>query len=116
MGENCVPQFMQTILRIERECSKDIASIVALAHNAGKFDAQYVYSYCLDHLELLSSPPLLKGNKILLLNVSRIIKFVDTYNFCPVALRKFSKVFNLPDSKDHFPHEWFGKDIFIKTL
>ena len=116
LGLNCVEKFINYLLNLEIQYSEKVSSIYVIGQNSAKFDTHFVYNYCLTHTELLRNAPLLRGNKILLLHVSHKLKFLDCYLFLPLPLRKFSKTFNLPETKAWFPHDWFSKSIFFKNF
>ena len=112
LGEDCIPTFVKFLLNLKLQY-KNIGTIAVISHCGGKFDNVYVYGYLLSNLQLLTSPPLLKGNKILMLKCSRKIKFYDSYNFLPISLRRFHKSFNIPEQKGFFPHRWLDREKFL---
>ena len=115
LGLDCVKKFIKYLLNLEIQYTEKVSNIYIIGQNCAKFDTHFVYNYCLTHTELLRNPPLVRGNKILLLQVSIKLKFLDSYLFLPLPLRKFAKTFNLPKTKAWFPHDWFSKVIFFQN-
>ena len=114
LGLKCVEEFIEFLLRIEIEYSGKLKTIYIISHNGGRFDNYFIFSHLLSNTHLLSKPPLMRHNKILILYMSRILKFLDSINFLPIALDRFAKTFNLKEPKTQFPHGWLDKSKFEK--
>ena len=114
LGLNCVEEFIEFLLRLEIEYSGKLENIYIISHNGGRFDNYFIFSYLLSNTHLLSKAPLMRHNKILLLHMSRILKFLDSINFIPISLDRFAKTFSLKEPKTQFPHGWLDKFKFEK--
>lgn len=97
---------------IERFCSKIISSefkdTTWIAHNSGGFDSNFVHSW-LEKNGVMHSriPSPTSINRSLDTTIDAFnIRFIDSYNFIPMALAKIGPAFNLPDVKGDFPHKF----------
>ena len=116
IGTDCVKRFVDFVLQLELTYGKTVSTIFLIAHNAAKFDSQFLLGHVLSSLDLLKSPPIMKANKLLLLQISNKIKCIDSYLFTPISLKKFSSTFDLSEFKCVFPHDWFTSDIFFTNF
>ena len=75
--------------------------IIAIAHNARGFDAQFI----LDRAILLKWTPklILNGQKIICVKIHHVT-FLDSISFMPMALRKLTEAFGLSATKSWYPH------------
>jgi len=75
--------------------------VVAIAHNAKTFHAQFI----LDRAILLKWTPelILNGLKIVSMKIHHI-QFLDSVSYIPMPLRKPPQAFGLQASKSRFPH------------
>jgi hypothetical protein len=79
---------------------------IVIAHNMGRFDGYFIMNYIINHRCPQDDlpRPLINGSRILCLNYKQI-KILDSFNFIPMALSKFSKTFSLSDAdKGYFPY------------
>jgi hypothetical protein len=79
---------------------------IVIAHNMGRFDGYFIMNYIVNNRcpQDALPKPLINGSRILCLNYKQI-KILDSYNFIPMALSKFSKTFSLSNSdKGYFPY------------
>jgi len=75
--------------------------LIAIAHNARGFDAQFI----LDRAIVLKWTPelILNGQKIICMKIQHVT-FLDSISFMPIALRKLPEAFGLSASKYWYPH------------
>ena len=75
-----------------------------IAHNAKRFDAQFVLRYCV--LNGIKPFCIYNGSKIMYMHVKDYgIKFIDSLNFVQDKLANFPKTFGLTEmKKGYFPH------------
>jgi len=75
--------------------------VVAIAHNAKAFDAQFI----LNRAILLKWTPelILNGLKIVSMKIHHI-QFIDSVSYMPMPLRKLPEAFGLQAFKSWFPH------------
>ncbi|KXJ19736.1 putative DNA polymerase [Exaiptasia diaphana] len=74
-----------------------------MAHNFKGYDSYFLLEYL---CELSERPKVVfRGCKLLYMYYKPLdMKFKDSLNFLPMALRRFSKTFGLEEEKGHFPH------------
>ena len=102
-GDNTVEDFCKWAFR------KDHENCIFVAHNFKGYDSYFVQDYlnknCV-HFDLICT-----GAKIMCLRVPMFgIKFIDSYNFIPMALAKFPETFDRNElRKGYFPH-MFNRD------
>ena len=104
------------MLQMEVEYGADVSVINVIALNAGKFDAWLLLKTVMTNSDLLQKVPIMRGNKILLLQLSKKLRFLDAINYIPQGLASYKKSFNLKVSKTIFPHKWFSKLIFLANF
>lgn len=105
-------EFFKWLFRKEHE------GYTCIAHNGGRYDMHFVKSYMLKNH--IGSFDVIRGCKIVMMDTKEdlthpdrpSLRFVDSYNFITVGLRKFEKTFGLGDSgaKGFFPYEFFTID------
>ena len=87
---------------MEVEYGPKVPVIYVIALNSGKFDAWLLMQTVLANSNLLKTPPIMRGNKILLLQLSKKLRFLDALNFIPLPLSAYSKSFSLNVAKSPF--------------
>lgn len=100
-GDDCVIRFMEHVMDVRKKFKK----ITCIAHNGQAFDLQFVFRYVLQHTQFHSPNVIMRGSKILLLEVGNV-RFIDSLNYFPMALADLPKAFGLSASlrKGYFPH------------
>lgn len=79
------------------------SNICVIAHNFKSYDGHFIISELMKRTKPVKS--VTNGLKILTLLYDNHIRFVDSINFIPMALKKFPKAFGLPDiQKGYYPH------------
>ncbi|KAI8493979.1 hypothetical protein Bbelb_283260 [Branchiostoma belcheri] len=80
-----------------------------MAHNLRGYDSHFIINYLLDNVVVPTV--IYNGAKIMAMQIPQMnIKFIDSFNFLPMALAKFPKTFGFEDiSKGYFPH------LFVST-
>jgi hypothetical protein len=88
------------------------ANTTFIAHNGAKYDFHFVKKYMLDRAIL--SNDIVGGNSYTYSAITRKefrfkgLRFIDSYKFIMVPLRKFPKTFDLQDvGKTYFPYRFF---------
>lgn len=96
--------FIEWILRIEHK------GFTCIAHNAGKYDMHFIKKAMLS--KSIKSKDIVKGNNIFYSHVKKFdIRFIDSYRFIPISLRKFPKTFGITEvAKGYFPYKFFTKE------
>lgn len=89
---------------IFQDCHKGYTFI---AHNSGRYDFHFVKREMLRRN--IKSRDVCNGNTIFYSKETSLgIRFVDSFRFIPIGLRKFAKTFGLKDvSKTFFPYRFF---------
>ena len=83
--------------------SKNHKGYTAIAHNAKGYDSQFILKYCVDNT--LKPYTIYNGTKLMMLDVAKIIKVIDSHNFVVSSLSAFPKTFGLDElKKGYFPH------------
>lgn len=85
--------------------SKAHINFTCVAHNAGGYDAQFLYRYLIENG--LTPQVLFKGCKLTYMHVGHPlnIRVLDSLKFLPMALAKLPKTFGLNEiAKGYFPH------------
>ena len=79
-----------------------------IAHNLKGYDGQFILNWCVNNG--IRPETIYRGNKIMILKVKEFgVRFIDSLNFIPQALRTFPKTFGLSEiKKGYFPH-YFNK-------
>ena len=79
-----------------------------IAHNLKGYDGQFILNWCVNNG--IRPETIYSGNKIMMLKVKEFgVRFIDSLNFIPQALRTFPKTFGLSEiKKGYFPH-YFNK-------
>lgn len=96
--------FVNLILQHNPRYRKKRPRICAIAHNFSGFDGQFVMKTALDRYDTEMSV-IMRGSKILKLNLLNKVTFIDSLNFLPMALAKFPTAFGLEDlQKGFYPH------------
>ena len=95
--EDPVGDFLTYLCEPRPWCNK----VVAIAHTAKAFDAQFI----LDRAIFLKWTPelILNGLKIVSMKIHHI-QFLDSVSYMPMPLRKLPESFGLQASKSWFPH------------
>ena len=78
-----------------------------VAHNGGRYDFHFIRQYMIkNHVQ---SSDLINGNTVMYsFATDWKIRFVDSYRFLPMSLRKFPKTFGIKSkSKGYFPYRFF---------
>ncbi|XP_070556488.1 uncharacterized protein [Ptychodera flava] len=75
-----------------------------IAHNLQGYDGQFILQYC--HENNVQPEVIINGTKIIRIFIPSLnIKFIDSYNFLPVALAQLPDMFELAElHKGYFPH------------
>lgn len=99
-GGNIVEGFFAHIW----EMRKKFKSVVVLAHNGQAYDHHFILRHILENTDL--KPKIIKrGTKLLMVNVGRRIKLIDSINYFPMKLAALPKAFGLTElKKGYFPH------------
>ena len=69
LGTSCVDEFLEFLLQMEVEYGPKVKVIYAIALNSGRFDTWLLMQSILTNSDLLQTPPVMCGNKILLLQI-----------------------------------------------
>ena len=98
-GEKTLENFCDHLLM-----SGDYQGATCLAHNASRYDSQFILQYAVKHKIL---PDVISnGLKLMSLSVCGV-KFIDSCNFLPMALEALPKAFGLNElCKGYFPHRF----------
>lgn len=98
--ENCVSDFVD-FCEVYRPYARGNVSVIA--HNFKSYDGHFIISELMCRNKTLN--PIMNGLKILTILYDNHIRFIDSINFIPMALKKFPKAFGLPDiEKGFYPH------------
>ena len=102
-GDNTVKDFCEWVFR------KDHEHCIFVAHNFKGYDSYFVQDYL--NKECVQFDLICTGAKIMCLTVPMFnVKFIDSYNFIPMALAKFPETFDRNElRKGYFPH-MFNRD------
>ena len=102
-GDNTVKDFCEWVLREDHE------KCIFVAHNFKGYDSYFIQDYL--NKECIQFELICTGAKIMSLTVPmHDIKFIDSYNFIPMALARFPETFDRNElRKGYFPH-MFNKD------
>ena len=102
-GDNTVKDFCEWVLREDHE------KCIFVAHNFKGYDSYFIQDYL--NKECIQFELICTGAKIMSLAVPMYdIKFIDSYNFIPMALARFPETFDRNElRKGYFPH-MFNKD------
>ena len=102
-GDNTVKDFCEWVLREDHE------KCIFVAHNFKGYDSYFIQDYL--NKECIRYELICTGAKIMSLTVPMYaIKFIDSYNFIPMALARFPETFDRNElRKGYFPH-MFNKD------
>ena len=102
-GDNTVEDFCKWAFREDHE------HCIFVAHNFKGYDSYFVQDYL--NKECIQFDLICTGAKIMSLRVPmRDIKFIDSYNFIPMALARFPETFDRNElRKGYFPH-MFNRD------
>ncbi|XP_070546210.1 uncharacterized protein [Ptychodera flava] len=97
-GPNTKQEFCDWALTEENAVSTFIA------HNLQGYDGQFILQYC--HENNVQPEVIINGTKIMRIFIPDLnIKFIDSYNFLPVALAQLPDMFELNElHKGYFPH------------
>ena len=95
--EDPVGDLLSHLCENRRWCDR----VIAIAHNARGFDAQFIF----DRAIMLKWTPelILNGQKIICMKIQHVI-FLDSISFMPMALRKLPEAFGLSASKSWYSH------------
>ena len=102
-GDNTVKDFCEWVLREDHE------KCIFVAHNFKGYDSYFIQDYL--NKECIQFELICTGAKIMSLTVPmHDIKFIDSYNFIPMALARFPETFDRNElRKGYFPH-MFNRD------
>ena len=102
-GDNTVKDFCEWVLREDHE------KCIFVAHNFKGYDSYFIQDYL--NKQCIQFELICTGAKIMSLTVPMYdIKFIDSYNFIPMALARFPETFDRNElRKGYFPH-MFNKD------
>ena len=103
-GDHTVKDFCEWVLR------KDHKKCIFVAHNFKGYDSYFIQDYL--NKECIQFDLICTGAKIMCLTVKEgwDIKFIDSYNFIPMALARFPETFDRNElRKGYFPH-MFNRD------
>ena len=102
-GDNTVKDFCEWVLREDHE------KCIFVAHNFKGYDSYFIQDYL--NKECIQFELICTGAKIMSLTVPMFdIKFIDSYNFIPMALARFPETFDRNElRKGYFPH-MFNRD------
>ena len=102
-GDNTVEDFCKWVFR------KDHENCIFVAHNFKGYDSYFVQDYL--NKNCVQFDLICTGAKIMCLRVPMFdIKFIDSYNFIPMALARFPETFDRNElRKGYFPH-MFNRD------
>ena len=102
-GDNTVEDFCKWVFR------KDHENCIFVAHNFKGYDSYFVQDYL--NKNCVQFDLICTGAKIMCLRVPMFdMKFIDSYNFIPMALAKFPETFDRNElRKGYFPH-MFNRD------
>ncbi len=98
-----VARFMNWVLQPAHK------GFIVLAHNAGRYDIHFIKQWGLkNHIAM---DDLVKGNRFIQTTFTKFhVKFMDTLQFLPFALRKFPKAFRIEErTKGYFPYRFYTK-------
>ena len=102
-GDDCVRRFVHLVLN---ELARKASKVYVFAHNLRGFDGQFVVQE-LDNETYGEVRPVIVGTKILKLDVTDKVTFLDSFAFMPQALAKLPKSLGFDDSnhdKGFFPY------------
>ncbi|XP_050497599.1 uncharacterized protein LOC114327782 isoform X1 [Diabrotica virgifera virgifera] len=99
LKQNSIERFVEFVLN-QRKLFK---RVVVMAHNGGGFDHQFVLNYILTKTDL--TPDLImRGTKLVSMACGNV-RFLDSLNYCSMALSALPKAFGLTElKKGYFPH------------
>ena len=102
-GDHTVKDFCDWVFR------KDHEHCIFVAHNFKGYDSYFVQDYL--NKECIQFELICTGAKIMCLTVPmHDVKFIDSYNFIPMALARFPETFDRNElRKGYFPH-MFNRD------
>ena len=102
-GDHTVKDFCEWVLREDHE------KCIFVAHNFKGYDSYFIQDYL--NKECIQFELICTGAKIMSLTVPMFdIKFIDSYNFIPMALARFPETFDRNElRKGYFPH-MFNRD------
>jgi DNA polymerase type B, organellar and viral len=104
-GLNCSKEFYEYIVSGEIPLKT-----ICIAHNGQSFDFYFLLRHffkCKDY----QPEVIINGTKLMQMKFEELgLKFVDSLNFIPFALRKFPDLFGFPDRKTFFPHNFVNED------
>ena len=104
---NTIEQFMEFCFHPDRKGSTFIA------HNASRYDTQFIKKFYITHPVYKIKKPVVRGNKILLMEGMNRTRFIDSYCLFPEPLRNFTSIFNdIPKelAKGHFPYKFSTRE------
>jgi hypothetical protein len=92
---NCNDEFCKWVLKQE--------GAIVICHNFKSYDSYFIMQYLYDRAVV--PDVIMNGMKIMTMTVSRV-KFIDSLNFLPMALRQLPPTFGLEEEvrKGYFPH------------
>lgn len=82
---------------------------VVMAHNSGRYDIHFIKQWGIQTHQVMDD--LVKGNKFIKTTFTEYkVTFMDTLQFLPFSLRRFSKAFRIEEqTKGYFPYRFFTK-------
>jgi hypothetical protein len=106
-GDDTVKLFCKWLFNESRRGS------IVIAHNGRGYDYIFLHNYLLENFMY---PTMTKtGTKIMYMHVKQLdIKFIDSFSFLPMALKKLPKTLGLSSSlkKGDFPHTFNTRENF----
>lgn len=102
-GRSCVDEFLNTVFAFSWRYKKYKPKVCLLAHNSGRYDNQFIIQSLLERpntpLKIIAN-----GLKILKITAMHTFNFLDSLNYIPIALRAFSKAFDISEVvKGYYP-------------
>jgi hypothetical protein len=98
-GLNCIPPFLDDIIRTNEE------KYLLIAHNVS-YDVCFIF----DYLDVIQNNSIIKNRQVLrLLGIykGKKLLFKDSYAIIPKALRYFPIMFNFPEIKEIYPYRYY---------
>ncbi len=104
-GDNALTEFLGALIGQKRR----FRGYTVIAHNFRGFDGVLLLRKMLERNTVPNC--ILKGQKIMTMSISGCnIRFVDSYNFLPMALSKLPDAFGVPGEKGYFPYVFNVKE------
>ena len=103
-GEDCVKRFNNYVINIlAKKAEANKWQVLVVAHNLSGYDGHFILRDVMER-ELRKIEPVMKGNKIIKLEVANV-RYIDSLLFFLQPLSALPKCFGLPHAKKgFFPH------------